>query len=759
MAINSVYGYGTSNRVTGLVSGMDTDSIVQSLLQADQYKIDKAYKSQTKSEWKVEGYNNVLKQVQEFREKYLSTLSSTNMWTSLGYNAFKVSLQSNKYLDVTATASAFTSNYTVKAAVAATSASITGNKYLSRSQAVGYAGLNQISTATSDTANAISGDTKLSDLVSLGEGEKVSFAINGETFVFDGDKTVDDVLKSVNAKSSKTNVKAALTDDGKITFENVKPGASAQIKFKEISGGLFAKKDDEVGALGISNNSVAKKNTISGTTTLGELDRDQKIFGDGDTIKFSINGAQFSFDKSATLDDVMNAVNSSSAGVTMSYDETADQFRIVSDDPTKKLQIRDIQGDFFNADVSIGMNENSAGIKTYDTIERAAQKMGMTDYLDDKGKFSFTVNGKTFSFDKSTSLNTMMSTVNADPDINVTMSYSEITDSFTFRSSSTGEGASVTIENANGGKAFGTVDADGNRVAGFFGIDFAEGQTSASASGTDASLTFVNADGSEETVRQSSNTFSLDGLNFSIKQSFTATDKDDEISFGVTQDTDSVVEKVKTFVNDYNKLVESLNNIIHERKYYGKYDVLSESEREALSDKSEKDLEKYDAEAKKGILRNDSYISGLLDDLRSQLFHQVGSTGLSPADIGLATGTWDKYGQISLDEDKLRSALEKNANVVAEVMAGTTDNNSYDGNGMTTRLYNSLYNFEKTMKYTVIKNAEQEVTNYKDRYDDLMEKLYEKQERYYNQYAKLESLLSQYQSQSSWLTQQLGGAS
>ena len=92
-------------------------------------------------------------------------------------------------------------------------------------------------------------------------------------------------------------------------------------------------------------------------------------------------------------------------------------------------------------------------------------------------------------------------------------------------------------------------------------------------------------------------------------------------------------------------------------------------------------------------------------------------------------------------------------------MAGTTDNNSYDGNGMTTRLYNSLYNFEKTMKYTVIKNAEQEVTNYKDRYDDLMEKLYEKQERYYNQYAKLESLLSQYQSQSSWLTQQLGGAS
>lgn len=59
MAIGSVYGYGASNRMTGLVSGMDTDSIVTSLLQAEQSKVDKIYRNKTKMEWKQEAYQGI----------------------------------------------------------------------------------------------------------------------------------------------------------------------------------------------------------------------------------------------------------------------------------------------------------------------------------------------------------------------------------------------------------------------------------------------------------------------------------------------------------------------------------------------------------------------------------------------------------------------------------------------------------------------------------------------------------------------------
>ena len=132
MAISSVYGYGTSNRVTGLVSGMDTDSIITSLLQAEQSKIDNTYRSKTKMEWKQEAYQSVYDSVKEFREKYLSALSSDNMWSASVYSAYKVNLESNRYLDVKATSGAFATQYTISKALKADYAEISGSKYISR---------------------------------------------------------------------------------------------------------------------------------------------------------------------------------------------------------------------------------------------------------------------------------------------------------------------------------------------------------------------------------------------------------------------------------------------------------------------------------------------------------------------------------------------------------------------------------------------------------------------------------------------------
>lgn len=39
-------------RLSGLISGMDTESIIQQLVSAKQTKVDDAKKAQTKQEWK-----------------------------------------------------------------------------------------------------------------------------------------------------------------------------------------------------------------------------------------------------------------------------------------------------------------------------------------------------------------------------------------------------------------------------------------------------------------------------------------------------------------------------------------------------------------------------------------------------------------------------------------------------------------------------------------------------------------------------------
>ena len=46
-------------RLSGLISGMDTESIIQQLVSAKQTKVDDAKKAQTKQEWKPVSYTHL----------------------------------------------------------------------------------------------------------------------------------------------------------------------------------------------------------------------------------------------------------------------------------------------------------------------------------------------------------------------------------------------------------------------------------------------------------------------------------------------------------------------------------------------------------------------------------------------------------------------------------------------------------------------------------------------------------------------------
>lgn len=46
-------------RLTGLMSGMDTESIIQQLVEAKKTKVDKTKKAQTKLEWKQDAWKSL----------------------------------------------------------------------------------------------------------------------------------------------------------------------------------------------------------------------------------------------------------------------------------------------------------------------------------------------------------------------------------------------------------------------------------------------------------------------------------------------------------------------------------------------------------------------------------------------------------------------------------------------------------------------------------------------------------------------------
>ena len=250
------------------------------------------------------------------------------------------------------------------------------------------------------------------------------------------------------------------------------------------------------------------------------------------------------------------------------------------------------------------------------------------------------------------------------------------------------------------------------------------------------------------------------------------TEAQSPLQVSVERDVEPTISAIKSFIEDYNKLVGDLNGKYYE-KAYRTYTPLTEEQRREMS---EKEAELWDEKAKSGILRNDSTIGSLLTNLRSALAVKVGDTGMSAYDIGISTVAWKtdswrtEQGKLQLDESKLRAALEKDPDAVQKVLSavstgsdGTADTSVSSVNGtqkseagLFTRMNAFFTSFNSTMRSKNIVNEQKSISNYTEKLSEMLTKMSEKEEKYWAQFSKLETALSEMQSQQSWLSSQLG---
>jgi flagellar hook-associated protein 2 len=342
------------------------------------------------------------------------------------------------------------------------------------------------------------------------------------------------------------------------------------------------------------------------------------------------------------------------------------------------------------------------------------------------GNISFSINDETFTFSEDTTLASMMSTIN-NSDAGVKMTYSSLTKGFAITSKTTGSSSKVEIENLTG-NAFAETDAA-------FGI-------TGSDTGDDAKLLIENRE-----VVQSSNTFTIDGITYTLND-----ESDTEISFNVQQDVDSTVDKITDFIGMYNSLITSLQDKIDE-KTYRTYTPLTDAQKDEMSDA---EIEQWEEKAKSGLLRNNSEISSLLSSVRSAFYTAVESAGISAADIGLTTGTYSDGGKITVDEDKLRAAIENSPDVVTSLFTATstaTDKTQANKeSGLIVRISNALLNYTSSVTSNTLANLEQQISDSEDMEDTLQERFEDKQEALYTRFTAMESALSSLNSQQSWLT-------
>ena len=343
------------------------------------------------------------------------------------------------------------------------------------------------------------------------------------------------------------------------------------------------------------------------------------------------------------------------------------------------------------------------------------------------GKISFSINSKTFTFSEDDTLASMMSAINSS-DAGVRMSYSSLTKGFSITSKSTGSSSKVEIENLTG-NAFAETDAA-------FGI--AEGLDT----GDDAMLKINNID-----VVRSSNTFTIDGITYTLNS-----ESDTEISFNVAQNVESTMDKIVSFVDSYNKLISTLQDKIEEKTYRA-YTPLTGDQKDAMK---ESEISMWEEKAKSGLLRNDSSISSLLSTMRSAFYTAVESTGLSAAEIGLTTGGYADGGKITIDQNKLRTALQNNPDAVTNMFTAkptsTDSKTAFAQSGLVVRISDALLKYTSSATNNTLASLEEQISDSEDMETSLMDKLSIKEEALYKRFTAMETAMASLNSQSSWLS-------
>ncbi|MEA4805928.1 flagellar filament capping protein FliD [Acetobacterium wieringae] len=325
--------------MAGLVSGLDTDSLVESLTTSNRSKIAKQQQSVQKMEWKQSAYRNVTKALKEFQSKYLDVLSSTNFRSTSSFNTISASTTSTKI------------------SVASTSAASAGSILITD---VTQLATNQTITGKNATSKALTGTTDanitslLSDITTNGS-KSFLMKLDGKVRTI----TLDSAFVS-SAGSDDANFKTALQAKIDSAFGKKSGGSSIINVSLEVGKLGFSASGSQltVSALNSDTATLTKLGLTDGQTdrlnmnkTLADLPLTKNAVAVNGEFKFSINGNDFSFKSTDSLSSVISKVNSSDAGVTMAYSTITDKFTLTAKESGagENIVVSDNTGNLMNA--------------------------------------------------------------------------------------------------------------------------------------------------------------------------------------------------------------------------------------------------------------------------------------------------------------------------------------------------------------------------------------------------------------------------
>ena len=821
---SSIYGRRSSNIISGLASGMDTESMIEGMVQGIKSKIDKQKQQQTILGWQQEAYRSISDQLVSLSTKYTSYTSSTNLMST---DFFKPSIITSigKYASSISASGSTSSNIEIFSASKA------------QTESISFEGLNNgLNIGDGNIIEGLGEGINIKDgtsekQVSSFEGKYITVEYYNETYTINlpsdpstlgtnpetgknySYDSAEDVAAVINKQLSEISVgeNNKLSDFVKVNVDNkgtaddtsddlvefsLQGGATGKFEItggsSEALEGLGLKKGDSISKAGETLNvdkfstTVNKKidDIIIGSTITLDYNGESKVIAFPNKEEYEkIKNSQ---DPNEAFTEFLQSKIDKAFGygrikVTNTLEGDANGlfnlgFEVTND--TDSLSITSGTPGIVGSSSIFGFDYGTTNrINTNKTLDELGVNFnGLTTNGD--GKYVLNINGvEVGEYTKDTKLSTIIYDIN-NSDAGVKVSYSSTTNQFVFTATNGGSGGRIEMEEQN-------KDGSSNLAAAIFGsVKYEDdgsvtinGQNSSNGGypnnvsvvrGEDASITAV-INGVEKTLKSSTNSFNIDGLSITVNSEFEIKktgDKFDEsgVTFNQSVDTDKIVDAIKTFVEEYNKMLADLGTA-YTTQPDGDYTALTDDQKAEMT---EKQIEEYEKKAKEGILFADSDLKSLASDLRF-LFSDIGME-----EIGITTSTEaSDRGKLSIDENKLRAAIEGNLDAVKDAFAAPLDENGVNGGAMP-KLKEVLDKYAATtgaVKGILIEKAgsqfspvallnnqiKTEMEEIDEVIDKLTDQLNDKIDFYTSKFSKLEVLISQMNSQSSYLSSMSGG--
>ena len=677
--------------------------------------------------------------------------------------------------------------------------SVTSGTKLTKTEEIGK----YISGATMNVSlDGKSKSIKLPTITKNADGEYQIVGSDGKKEALTGDSYAAAVQAALDKEFGAGKIK--VTNESTATdYDGSKLANSMQLKFQSQANSDLVVNTDVGKAMGLGNIAT---NYLSTSKTLGELmeegawdgltpakgvggpiEKNGKLVDlkgnlvnkDGNLVDkdgnelyaFKINGATIgNYGKGTTLSTIISDINSNSeAGVKVSYSQTTRKFTFTSKDTGSE---NDIKIDGGLAETIFGSTElsNTSSDKPFGDIYGVALLDGQ------KVKFQFDSFELDVPIGKTDRIEDVARKLNESLDKNhgYTAAYNKYTGQLEVTDK---DGQNVRFEMS-------TKDNLGEEedLKLSFNQDYAP--KISYTRGQDAKFS-VEINGEAMEMTRGSNTFSLDGLNVTLKDTFNPAEDiaanngqmTEAVTFQRSTDSDKIVEAVKSMIADYNEMMAEIRGQYATLPYkqsngsFKDYEPLTDEEKASMSESA---IQKYEEKAKQGLLFNDSNLSALYNRMLN-VFSPGGKDEalLRQMGISVSFSSTDNSSSITLDESKLRSMLDSDPDAVADLFTRSASAGNASSDGLMQSMKTQLDRYAGTtgaVKGILVQQAGTPLSSltlmnntWQNQIDSIytdiekwQDKLTAQVDKYTSMFSKLETLIYQMNSQSSTLAGMMG---